>query len=90
MNREVSSPSSVPIVSVAADLVYLIGARDGKFTLEALDWNTGEASFHYVIGGQRHNVLYAGTLLDESGRVHYGTPWGRVRIRHLGQPGGGR
>lgn len=88
VNRRISSPSSVPIVSVAANLVYLIGARDGKFTLEALDWSTGESRFHYVIGGQRYNVLYAGTLLDESGRVHYGTPWGRVRLRPDAQAGG--
>ena len=33
-----------------------------------------------MIGGQRYNVLFAGTLLDEAGRVHYGTPWGRVRL----------
>ena len=84
VNREISSPSAVPMVSVASNLVYLVGARDGKFTLEALDWSTGESRFHYVIGGQRYNVMYAGTLLDESGRVHYGTPWGRVRLEPLG------
>lgn len=86
VNREVSSPSSVPLVSVASNLVYLIGARDGQFTLEALDWSTGDSSFHYFIGGQRYNVMYAGTLLDEAGRVHYGTPWGRVRLRPLAMP----
>lgn len=81
VNRQVSSPSSVPLVSLASDLVYLIGAREGQFTLEALDWRTGASRFHYRIGGQRYNVMYAGTLLDEDGRIHYGTPWGRVRLR---------
>jgi hypothetical protein len=33
-----------------------------------------------VIGGQRYNVMYAGTLIDMNGRIHYGTPWGRVRL----------
>ena len=84
VNRKVSSPSSVPLVSIASNLVYLIGARAGRFTLEALDWGTGASRFHYVIGGQRYNVMYAGTLLDEDGRIHYGTPWGRVRLRHSG------
>lgn len=79
-NSEVSSPSSVPIVGVGSDTVYLIGARDNQWTLEAMDWSTGKSRFHYVIGGQRYNVLFAGTLLDEDGRVHYGTPWGRVRL----------
>lgn len=85
INRSVSSPSSVPIVSRGADRVYLIGARNNRFTLEALDWTSGESRFHYVIGGQRYNVMYAGTLLDEAGRINYGTPWGRVRINYLGE-----
>ncbi len=80
VNSKVSSPSSVPIVGVGSDTVYLIGARDNQWTLEAMDWTSGESRFHYVIGGQRYNVLFSGTLLDEDGRVHYGTPWGRVRL----------
>ena len=61
-------------------MVYLIGARNNEWTLEAINWQTGDSNFHYVIGGQRYNVMFAGTLLDEEGRVHYGTPWGRVRL----------
>lgn len=80
VNREISSPSCVPIISYASNAVYLIGARDNQWTLEALDLDNGASQFHYVIGGQRYNVLFAGTLLDEAGRVHYGTPWGRVRL----------
>jgi hypothetical protein len=37
-------------------------------------------AFHSVIGGQRYNPLFSGTELDELGRIHYGTPWGRVRL----------
>ena len=59
---------------------FLIGARKNQWTLEALDWTTGENRFHYVIGGQRYNVMYSGTLIDMNGRIHYGTPWGRVRL----------
>jgi len=80
VNSAVSSPSSVPIVGVGSDTVYLIGARDNHWSLEAMNWRTGESSFHYIIGGQRYNVLFAGTLLDEDGRIHYGTPWGRLRL----------
>jgi len=85
VNRKVSSPSSVPIISVSSNTVYLIGARDNSFTLEAIDMASGEERFHYVIGGQRYNVMFAGTMIDEHGRIHYGTPWGRVRIKHRGQ-----
>lgn len=80
VNKEVSSPSTVPMVSAGSNSVYLIGARDNQWTLEALNWTTGKSEFHYVIGGQRYNVLFSGTLLDEAGRIHYGAPWGRVRL----------
>jgi hypothetical protein len=75
-----SSPSCVPVVSYPSDRVYLIGARDNRWTLEALEWGDGRSAFHTVIGGQRFNPLFSGTLLDEAGRVHYGTPRGRVRL----------
>ena len=80
VNNDVSSPSTVPIVSQLSSKVYLIGARDNQWTLESLDWRTGAEAFHYVIGGQRYNPFFSGTLLDEEGRVHYGSIWGRVRL----------
>jgi len=80
VNKEISSPSTVPMVGVGSNTAYLIGARNNKWTLEALDWDTGKSRFHYVIGGQRYNVLFSGTLIDMDGRVHYGSPWGRVRL----------
>jgi hypothetical protein len=80
VNREVSSPSCVPIISYASNTVYLIGARDNEWTLEALDLETGASRFHDIIGDQRYNVLFSGTLLDQDGHIHYGTPWGRVRL----------
>lgn len=80
VRQDMSSPSSVPIVSAASNNVYFIGARDNRFTLEALDWDDGASQFHYVIGGQRFNNLFSGTAIDEDGRVHYGTPWARVRL----------
>lgn len=80
VNREVSSPSCVPIASYASGLVYLVGARDNRWTLEALDWDTGRTVFHYGIGGQRYDPLFSGTLVDEAGRIHFGTTWGRARL----------
>jgi len=80
VNQEVSSPNSVPIVSYGSQLLYTIGARDNRWTLEALDWQTGASAFHWVIGGQRYNSLFSGTLIDEAGRIHYGGPWGRLRL----------
>jgi hypothetical protein len=80
VNTEVSSPSCVPVVSYPSDRVYLIGARDDQWTLEALEWSDGSSAFHTTIGGQRYNPLFSGTEIDEAGRIHYGPPWGRVRL----------
>jgi hypothetical protein len=80
VNTEVSSPSCVPVVSYPSNRAYLIGARRNQWTLEALDWNDGSSVFHTVIGGQRYNPFFSGTEIDEAGRIHYGTPWGRVRL----------
>lgn len=38
---------------------HFIGARDNRWPLEALNRDTGESDFHYVIGGQQYNSLYA-------------------------------
>ena len=80
VNKEVSSPNCVPIVSYPSNRVYLIGARNNQWTLEALEWSDGSSAYHTVIGGQRYNPLFSGTELDEAGRIHYGTPWGRIRL----------
>jgi hypothetical protein len=80
VNRKVSSPNCVPVVSYPSDRVYLIGARANQWTLEALEWSDGRSAFHTTIGGQRYNSLFSGTEIDEAGRIHYGTPWGRVRL----------
>lgn len=79
-NIDVSSPNGVPYVSLGSNQTYFIGARDNKWTLEALSWDTGESTFHYVIGGQRYNSQYSTPVPDEFGGMMYGTTWGRARI----------
>ena len=76
----VSTPNSVPFVSQGSDLVYTCGTRDRKWTIEAVDWTTGEPAFHYVVGDSTFNTLGAGVLLDEEGRLLYGTIFGKTRI----------
>jgi len=80
VNTEVSSPNSVPAVAEGSGLVFTCGVRDGRWSVEALDWTTGESRFHYVVGGSRYNTLGAGMSLDEEGRLLYGTIFGKVRI----------
>jgi len=78
--RDVSSPNSVPYVSEAEDLVYTCGVRDGQWSIEAVDWSTGRAVGHWVVGGSQFNTLGAGVGLDEDGRIMYGTVFGKTRL----------
>ncbi|MEM9202305.1 MAG: hypothetical protein AAGC53_11615 [Actinomycetota bacterium] len=80
VNTEVSSPNSVPFVAQGSDLVYTCGVRNGQWTIEAVNWSTGEPAFHYVLGGSMFNTLGAGVTIDDDGRLLFGTMYGKVRI----------
>lgn len=77
---DVSSPNAVPWISRGSSQVYFIGARENQWTLEALNWITGEPTFHYVIGGQKFNSTFSGVSIDDAGRIVYASMWGRVRL----------
>ena len=81
VNEDVSSPNGVPFVSLGSQQVYFIGARNNAWTLEALDWWTGEETFHFILGGQNFNSQFSGPFIDEKARLSYGTMWGRARIQ---------
>jgi hypothetical protein len=78
--HEVSSPNSVPFVSQGSDLVYTCGTRNRRWTIEAVDWSTGEPAFHYVVGDSTFNTLGGGVTLDDDGRLLFGTIFGKTRI----------
>ena len=78
--RTVSSPNSVPFVSQGSDLVYTCGTRERRWTIEAVDWSTGAPAFHYVLGDSTFNTLGAGVMLDDDGRLFFGTIFGKARI----------
>ncbi|GJM39168.1 MAG: hypothetical protein DHS20C19_25350 [Acidimicrobiales bacterium] len=80
VNHDVSSPNSVPFVAEESGLVYTCGVRDGRFTIEAVDWETGDAAFHYVLGGSKFNTIGAGVTVDDDGRLLFGTMYGKTRI----------
>lgn len=86
VNREVSSPNAVPILSLASNLVFTVGARDGAWTVEAIEWATGESAYHLIVGDQRYNSAYAAIEIDEAGRLIWGTVWGRARVTPRAAP----
>ena len=79
----VSSPNSVPFVSQGSDLVYTCGTRERQWTIEAVDWTTGEPAFHYVLGGSMFNTLGAGVTVMDDGRLLFGTVFGKARVLRL-------
>lgn len=80
-NTDVSSLNGVPAVSVESGMVYTVGARNGLYTIEALDWKTGEEVFHWYVGGNRFNSLYSGILINENNEIHYNTLWGKALFK---------
>ena len=81
MNHEISSPNSVPFVAEESGIVFTCGARDGKWTIEAADWESGETAFHYVLGGSKFNTIGAGITVDEDGHLLFGSMYGHTRIK---------
>jgi len=83
VNSEVSSVNSVPIISNGSNMVYTVGARDGKWSMEGLDWTTGESAFHFITGSSRYNTQFSGVLMDQEGRLMHTTIHGIVRYERL-------
>jgi hypothetical protein len=81
VNTEVTSPNCVPMVSTASNMVYLSGARDNQWTLEAIDWSTGKSAFHFILGGARFNSFYSQPQIDMDGRVMVSALYGALRIQ---------
>lgn len=83
-NTEVGSANAVPIVSADLRHVYTVGARRGQWTLEAIDFQSGESAFHWVTGSNRYNTLFSGMNLDQQGRIVHTTVFGIVRYDPTG------
>jgi len=81
-NKAISLPTSTPCVSSATNLIYGAGQRDGTWTLEAIDWDTGESVFYYEVGDRvRHNSGMSTVAIGPDSSIYYGTFLGLIRIR---------
>ena len=80
-NREISCPNGIPTMSEATGLLYCIGQRNAVWSLEAIDWKTGESVFHRLVqGGSRNNSFYAATEIGLNGTILTGTFGGMLRF----------
>jgi len=80
-NSEVSFPNAIPTMSPATNLIYQIGQRDGVWTIEALDWDTGEVKWTRFVGEEsRYNSAFSPVIIGPDQTIYYGTEWGTLRI----------
>jgi len=81
-NKEISLPTSTSAMSAATNLIYGAGQRNGTWTLEAIDWDTGKSVFHYEVGNRvRHNSGMSTLAIGPDATIYYGTFLGLIRIR---------
>ena len=81
-----SCTSTVPVVSAANEVLYCVGKRPraiGRdvFTIEAVDWNTGESLYYTELGSDLLiNGLYCGTIVGTKGDIVMGVLGGVIRL----------
>jgi hypothetical protein len=81
-NADVAIPNGIPTMSAATGLIYGIGARDGVWTLEGLDWETGEVALTVEAGPfPTNNSFYAATTIGPDGTVWTGNFGGVTRFQ---------
>jgi hypothetical protein len=81
-NPDVAVPNGIPTMSAATNMVYGIGASDGVWTLEGLDWDTGEVELTVeTTAFPTSNSFYAATTVGPGGTVWTGTFGGVTRFQ---------
>lgn len=81
-NPDISCPNGIPTMSVASNLMYCWGQRDAVWTLEALDWDTGDSAFYKELGiFPNWNSAYAATEIGLDRNILSGTVGGIARIQ---------
>ncbi len=81
-NPDISCPNGIPSMSEATGLMYCIGQRDQVWTLEGIDWETGESAFHHLMAQEvKYNSYYAHTEIGPDKNIITGTLTGTVDLR---------
>ena len=80
-NPEISCPNGIPTMSEATGLLYCIGQRDGNWTLEGVDWDSGESVFHRPLTrSSKSNSFYSATEIGMNGNIFTGTFGGMLKF----------
>ena len=82
VNQDISCPNGIPSYSAASDMVYCIGQRNGSWTLEGVDWSSGENLGFLNLGYlPKYNSSYAGAQIGYSGQIVTGAIGGVLSIQ---------
>lgn len=88
---DVGCPNAIPTMSGKSGIIYCVGKKiallpgmliQGSWTIEAVDWHTGESVFSAAMGSNiLFNSLYAATQIGPDEEIVYGSIGGLVRMR---------
>jgi len=80
-NPNLSVPNGIPSMSAETGLIYYLGQYQEKWTLEGVDWMTGELAFREELENAiRFNSYYAGMEIGYDGDLVTGTVGGALRL----------
>jgi hypothetical protein len=81
-NPDIAIPNGIPTMSADTGLIYGIGARNGVWTLEGLDWDTGQVELTVeTTAFPQSNSFYAATTVGPDGAVWTGNFGGVTRFQ---------
>jgi hypothetical protein len=79
---DVSSPNSTPVVTTMNRQLHTVGLKDGKWTMQTLDWDTGETRAVYTLGpSERYNPIMLALQVLPSGDPIFAAFGGVMHLR---------
>lgn len=80
-NSKLSVPNGIPTMSSETNQIYYLGQHEEKWTVEGVDWTTGELSFRYPLENEvKYNSYYAAMEIGYDGSLVTGTVGGALRL----------
>lgn len=80
-NSKLSVPNGIPTMSSETNQIYYLGQHEEKWTIEGVDWKTGELSFRYPLeNAVKYNSFYAAMEIGYDGSLVTGTVGGALRL----------
>jgi hypothetical protein len=80
-NPDLACPNGVPCMSTGSNLMYCVGKRQDTWTLEGIDWDTGQSAFSHPLGQEGiFNSVYAAAQVGPDNNLVSGTVGGVINV----------